>query len=188
MHTSMAASSASADSHHAARTSSDNTTVALMSDNIGIQNQDVKGEKWTKSGGGYGNRLRIRHAVSGSILCFPGPATAKNGWSLPDRTFNVGDLVGSNVLKVKDGVALTDEQLMVSAVLTAEGEMAPTSFSLKEVSQSGWVAVMTGKEVLPFKGMRCDEKDCAVVDDVETPRTPSPKVSPRTIVLTRRVI
>ena len=107
----------------------------------GFPNEDGNGKVLPKDGGGNGNRLRIRHAVSGSILCVPGPAPAKNGWSLPEWTFQVGDLVGSIVLKVKDGAALKDEQLMVSAVLTAEDEVAPNSFSLKEVSQFGWVAV-----------------------------------------------
>ena len=51
MQTSMAASSHSADSHHATHNSPDNTTVPLMSYNIGITNKDVKGRNWAKPGG-----------------------------------------------------------------------------------------------------------------------------------------
>ena len=52
MQTFMAASFPSADSHHAAHISSDNTTVALVSYNVGILNDEVKskrvGEDWRK--------------------------------------------------------------------------------------------------------------------------------------------
>ena len=47
----MAASSASVDPHHAARTSFDGTTVALVSYSVGIQSEEVKSKKWTKTGG-----------------------------------------------------------------------------------------------------------------------------------------
>ena len=47
----MAASSRSAASHHAAHISSENTTVALVSYNVGINNDEVKSKGWAKTGG-----------------------------------------------------------------------------------------------------------------------------------------
>ena len=56
----MAASSPSVDSHHAAHISSDNTTVALVSYNVGIVNKEVKGQGWAKTGG---KRLQLKSDV-----------------------------------------------------------------------------------------------------------------------------
>ena len=78
-----------------------------------------------------GRRVRIKHALSGNRLCFPGPATAKNEWSVPGQIFKVGELLGRNVLKLEGGKALENEQLTVSAVLTREGEIAPGIFFCK---------------------------------------------------------
>ena len=78
-----------------------------------------------------GRRVRIKHALSGNRLCFPGPATAKNEWSVPGQIFKVGELLGRNVLKIEGGTALENEQLTVSAVLTREGEIAPGIFFCK---------------------------------------------------------
>ena len=60
MKTSMATSTPSVDSHHAADIPSDNTTVALLSYNIGITNKDVQGQGWAKSGG---KRLRLKSDI-----------------------------------------------------------------------------------------------------------------------------
>ena len=46
----MAASSPSVDPHHAAHISSDNTTVALVSYNVGILNSEVKSKGWAEKG------------------------------------------------------------------------------------------------------------------------------------------
>ena len=82
----MAASSASVDSHHAADIcvdshhaadiSSDNTTVALMSYNVGIQNKEVRSNGWAKSAG---TRLKLKsdiekifrnqHGIQTALLC-----------------------------------------------------------------------------------------------------------------------
>ena len=126
-----------------------------------------------------GRRVRIRHALSGNRLCFPGPATAKNEWSVPGQIFKVGELLGRNVLNIEGGKALENEQLTVSAVLTREGEIAPGSFFLQEVDRDGWVFVLTGPSILPFKGLKCEEKPCASLDEVKTPRTPPAGMSPR---------
>ena len=78
-----------------------------------------------------GRRVRIKHALSGNRLCFPGPATAKNEWSVPGQIFKVGELLGRIVLKIEGGKALGNEQLAVSAVLTREDEITPGSFFCK---------------------------------------------------------
>ena len=56
----MAAMHPSVDSHHAAHISSDNTTVALMSYNVGITNKEVKSQGWAKAGG---KRLKLNSDV-----------------------------------------------------------------------------------------------------------------------------
>ena len=125
------------------------------------------------------NRVWLRHALSGNMLCFPGHATAQNEWSVPGQTFKVGELLGRNVLNIEGGKALENEQLTVSAVLTREDEIAPGSFFLQEVDRDGWVFVLTGPSILPFKGLKFEEKPCASLDGVQTPRTPPARMSPR---------
>ena len=121
------------------------------------------------------SRLKIRHAVSGNIVCFPGPATANNAWSLPRMVFNVKDLVGSNILMVcEETNTLTKETYLVSAVLTSNAEIAPGSYSLDEVATDGWVSILTGASILPFRGLKFVDKPCADLFEVNTPPTPPP--------------
>ena len=47
----MAASSSTIDSHHGMDILSDTTTVALLSYNVGINNDEVKSRGWAKNGG-----------------------------------------------------------------------------------------------------------------------------------------
>ena len=105
------------------------------------------------------SRLKIRHAVSGNIVCFPGPATAQNAWSVPPNAFDVQNLVGSKINMVcEETSTLSKDTYLVSAVLTRGGEIAPRSYSLDEVATDGWVSILTGASVLPFCGLKCVEK------------------------------
>ena len=60
MQTSMHASSSSVDSHHAALISSDNTTIALMSYDVGLFNKEVQSQIWAKTGR---KRLKLKSDV-----------------------------------------------------------------------------------------------------------------------------
>ena len=121
-------------------------------------------------------RLKIRHAVSGNIVCFPGPATAQNAWSVPRNAFDVQNLVGSTIIMVcEETNTLSKDTYLVSAVLTRGGEIAPRSYSLDEVATDGWVSILTGASVLPFCGLKCVEKPCSDLFGVDTPPTPPPK-------------
>ena len=122
-------------------------------------------------------RVKIRHALSGNTVCLPGPATRANGWSLPSSTFYVNDVVGKNVLMVDNSTdMLTKECKMVSAVVTSEGFIAHAAWRLCDVSDDGWISVLTGNEVLPFQGHKWQDKPCANVDGIQTPPTPGSSV------------
>ena len=122
-------------------------------------------------------RLKLRHAVSGRPLCFPGPATADNGWSLPNHVFLVGNLLGHYVYPVGDNGAHEKSHMKVTAVLMPTGEIAHRAWDLKDIAEDGWVSLVTGDKVLPFKGLACNPKPCADVSDVLTPPTPPPYAS-----------
>ena len=120
------------------------------------------------------HRLRLRHALSGTQLCFPGLGTAADEWSFPAKTFEVNDLTGQYVVKIGCKQQVTQEHLMVSAVLTQNDEVAPPKFPLSVVAdQEGWVRVLTGPNVLPFKGLTFTHKEQADLSGVKTPETPS---------------
>ena len=126
------------------------------------------------------SRLKIRHALSGNIVCFPGPATAQNGWSVPRNKFEVKNLVGSTIIMVcKETNTLTEQTYMVSAVLTRSGEIAPHSYTLDEVATDGCVRILTGESVTPFRGLKCVEKPWEGWQEgyleVNTPPTPPPR-------------
>ena len=83
-------------------------------------------------------RVKIRHAVSGNVVCFPGPASAKNGWSVRSEAFYVRDLVGHFIVMVCQETNTVEKELhKVSAVLTPEGEIAPSSLTLTNVAKDG---------------------------------------------------
>ena len=68
----------------------------------------------------------------------------------------------------------TRDYLRVSAVLTQTDEIAPQVFCLSQVAdKKGWVRVLTGTDVLPFKGLMYTEKEKADLSGVKTPETPS---------------
>ena len=120
------------------------------------------------------HRLQLRHALSGTQLCFPGLGSAADGWSFPAKTFEVNDLTGQYVVKIGSKQQVTQEHLMVSAVLTQNDEVAPQQFPLSVVAdQEGWVRVLTGPNVLPFKGLMYTHKEQADLSGVKTPETPS---------------
>ena len=126
------------------------------------------------------SRLKIRHAVSGNIVCFPGLATAQNAWSVPRNVFDVKNLVGSTIIMVcEETNTLTKQTYLVSAVLTRGGEIAPRSYSLDEVATDGWVSILAGESVLPFCGLKCVEKPWEGWKEgyleVNTPPTPPPR-------------
>ena len=118
-------------------------------------------------------RLRIRLALSGRTVCFPGPATRENDWSIPRYAFQVNNLVGHRVLLVNDDdVTLSTESHLVAAVHTAWGEVAPPSFDLNDTADKGWISVTLGEAVTPFTGLTCEERPREDGSDVPTPPTP----------------
>ena len=119
-------------------------------------------------------RLQLRNALSGKLLCFPGPATASNGWTLPRHTFNVADLQGQQVFRIQEDNTVDRDPVMISAALTPSKEVAPRSFQLSDVAQDNIVEVLMGEQILPFTGLACTEKPCTDVSGVSTPPTPPP--------------
>ena len=120
------------------------------------------------------NRLRIRLALNGRAVCFPGVSTAENGWSVTMGKFNVRDLTGHRVFLVEpDGISHSTESHLVSAVMTRTTEIAPKSYSLDECAADGWVLIQLGENELEFRGLACTERPCGEVSGVATPRTPS---------------
>ena len=121
----------------------------------------------------FRGRLRIRLAISGRTVCFPGPATFENGWSIPSHVFYVRDLTGQHVRLVdEDGITLTDGSHLVAAVHTQGGEVAPGSFMLSETAVNGWVLITLGETVTPFTGLAWEERPREDGSDVPTPPTP----------------
>ena len=119
------------------------------------------------------SRLKIRHAVSGNIVCFSGLATAQNAWSVPRNVFEVKNLVGSRIIMVcEETNTLTKQTYLVSAVLTRNGETAPGCYSLDDVATDGWVSILTGASILPFRGLQFVEESCSDLSEVNTPPTP----------------
>ena len=119
-------------------------------------------------------RLQLRHALSGTQLCIPGVGSPSNGWSFPAKTFLVNDLIDRYVVVIGYDNEATRDYLRVSAVLTQTDEIAPQPFCLSQVAnKKGWVRVLTGTDVLPFKGLIYTEKEKADLSGVKTPETPS---------------
>ena len=126
------------------------------------------------------SRLKIRHALSGNVVCFPGPATAQNAWSLARYVWDVKDLVGHRIIMVcAETNTLTKQSYMVSAVLTRSGDIAPDSYTLDEVATNGCAGILTGESVVPFRGLKCVESPWEgwqdVYLEVNTPPTPPPQ-------------
>ena len=120
------------------------------------------------------HRLQLRHALSGTQLCIPGVGTASDGWSFPAKTFYINDLTGRYVVVIGYDKQVTQDYLMVSAVLTQTDEVAPQQYRLSMVAdKTGWVRVLTGPNVLPFKGLIYTDKEEADLSGVKTPETPS---------------
>ena len=94
--------------------------------------------------------------------------------SFPAKTFFVNDLTDRFVVVIGYDNEDTRDYLRVSAVLTQTGEIAPPVFCLSQVAdKKGWVQVLTGTDVLPFKGLMYTEKEKADLSGVKTPETPS---------------
>ena len=119
-------------------------------------------------------RLQLRHALSGTQLCIPGVGSPSNGWSFPAKTFLVNDLTDRYVVVIGYDNEAKRDYLRVSAVLTQTDEIAPERYYLSQVAdEKGWVRVLTGTDVLPFKGLIYTEKEKADLSGVKTPETPS---------------
>ena len=119
-------------------------------------------------------RLQLRHALSGTQLCIPGVGSASNGWSFPAKTFLVDDLTDRYVVVIGYDNEAKRDYLRVNAVLTQTDEIAPERYYLSQVAdEKGWVRVLTGTDVLPFKGLIYTEKEKADLSGVKTPETPS---------------
>ena len=120
-------------------------------------------------------RLRLRNAVSSIQLRFTDAATYANDWSFPAKTFDVKDLTGQYVGVIGYDNVEKKEKIMISAVLTRDNEIAPGSYPLSIVDQDGWVLVLTGNEVLRFRGLTHTVKKEADLSLIATPQTPSPR-------------
>ena len=123
----------------------------------------------------YVGRLRLRHALTATQLRFTAASTYANGWSFPAKTFDVKDLKGQYVGVIGYDNVERKEKIMICAVLTRDNEIAPGSYPLSTVDQNGWVLVLTGNEVLPFRGLAHTCKKEADLTLIETPQTPSPR-------------
>ena len=119
------------------------------------------------------HRLKLRHALSATQLRILGVGTASDGWSFPARSFEVKNVTGQYVSVIGYDNIEEEEKLMVSAVLTQSGQVAPDTLWLSEVAEEGWVQVLTGPEVLPFTGLPHTCKEPADLSGIETPETPS---------------
>ena len=119
-------------------------------------------------------RLCIHNALTGDTLRFTDAATRRNGWSIPAGPFDVKDLLGEQVGIINSNNSEKEEKLLVTAVLTPEGEVAPASFPLFRVAVNDIVKVVTGEKVLPFKPLKFTDEKVADLSGVNTPRTPSP--------------
>ena len=105
------------------------------------------------------DRLRMRLAISGRTVCFPGPARVENNWSIPSAVFQVHHVVGQRVKLVDDdGVTLTSDSQLVAAILTPQGEVAPSSYWLQDVANDGWVTIVLGDRIIPFEGLSHTER------------------------------
>ena len=83
-------------------------------------------------------------------------------------------MTGKFVVVIGYNKQITQEYLMVSAVLTQTDEVAPQQFPLSTVAdKEGWVRVLTGPNVLPFTGLKYTHKEKADLSGVKTPETPS---------------
>ena len=121
------------------------------------------------------HRLKLRHALSATQLRILGVGTASDGWSFPAKSFEVENLTGQYVSVIDCDNFVSEEKLMVSAVLTRTDEVAPETYPLSIVDKKGWVRVLTGPKVLPFTGLRHTCKEPADLSDIKTPETPSPR-------------
>ena len=121
------------------------------------------------------HRLKLCHALTGNQLRFIPVATESNGWSFPATTFDVKNLTGQYVSVIGYDNIEKEEKLKVSAVLTRDGEIAPGSYPLSIVEQEGWVRVLTGDQVLPFRGLTHTCKETVDLSLIATPETPSPR-------------
>ena len=120
-------------------------------------------------------RLQLRNALTGNQLRFTDVATDANGWSFPAKAFDVKNLTGQYVSVIGHDNIEKQEKLKVTAVLTRDGEVAPGSYPLSIVDQEGWVRVLTGDEILPFRGLTHTCKKEADLSLIKTPQTPSPR-------------
>ena len=125
-------------------------------------------------------RLKLRHALTGKRICWPGVTTLKNAWTVPEWAL-VRALLGVGVFALKDD--LTDiecepegepDVLMVSAVQTKNGLIAHSTFTLEECAVDEEVGLVIGKEPLPFCGLPFDEVEPSGASEASTPPTPNP--------------
>ena len=97
-----------------------------------------------------------------------------NGWSFPKDVFEVKNLKGTYVCVIGHNNTLEGEKLKVSAVLTRGNEIAPDTYPLSDVDKDGWVEVLLGDEILPFRGLECVQPKVADLSGIRTPSTPPP--------------
>ena len=123
-------------------------------------------------------RMTVRQSLTGDKICVPGVSTLRENWTIP-ASYDVASLLGVLVLKVGDdgSVDSEGERFRISGVLMSSGSaMAPRSLTVGECEPAkDEVQVLFGPHVLEFvPAVDVVGRECADVDGVSTPRTPSP--------------
>ena len=131
------------------------------------------------------------HGPSGAQYCFPGPANAENGWTVPGNVFQVENVLGRYlvcltydadgnkiIMKNDDGTPVLSEK--VSAVLRGSVVADPKMYLELAADGNRCVFVTFGDTVVPYAGVPDADAptiECGNVDGVCTPSTPSATVS-----------
>ena len=131
-------------------------------------------------------RVSIYGVDNGEQYCFPGPASAENGWTVPGEAFQVEHILGRRLIclekKAPNGnmvlkrqadneFALTDK---VMGVRTTTGDIADKKMDLILAADSNKrVWVYCGVGILRFRGIsNAETVPPADLSGISTPPTP----------------
>ena len=137
-------------------------------------------------------RVTIHGSLTGAQYCFPGPANAENGWTVPGNIFQVENVVGCYLVyltydadgnkiikKNDDGTPVLSEE-KVAAVLRGDVVADRKMYLELAADDNSCVFVTFGETVMPYEGVpEADAPtiECANLDSVFTPSTPPGSVS-----------
>ena len=137
-------------------------------------------------------RVTIHGSMTGAQYCFPGPANAENGWTVPGNKFQVEDVLGCYLVyltydadgnkiikKNDDGTPVLSEE-KVAAVLRGDIVADRKMYLELAADENSCVFVTFGETVVPYEGVpEADAPtiECANLDSVFTPSTPPGSVS-----------